>query len=231
MTRHLLERFPGFPEGKLRMISLPEVLFTDLVPYIDDLQELQLTLLVLCSLARRRAKVAPWVTRAELLADPAVREVIASEGEAALDCLLEKCVTRGVLLSASWERGDGAVEERYFANSPRGRMAVAALKRGIDAAQAEAPGRLNIYTLYEQNIGPLTALLSEELREAETTYPQDWIEEAFREAVRLNKRNWKYIWAILENWRTKGRDETDRGDREENGRKYIEGDYADFIKH
>ena len=63
----------------------------------------------------------------------------------------------------------------------------------------EVESRPNIYTLYEENIGPLTALIAEELREAEETYPADWIEEAFREAVRMNKRNWKYVHAILKN--------------------------------
>jgi hypothetical protein len=47
------------------------------------------------------------------------------------------------------------------------------LQRGIDPAQTEAPQRPNIYALYEQNIGPLTALLSEDLQEAEQTYAQD----------------------------------------------------------
>jgi DnaD/phage-associated family protein len=110
-------------------------------------------------------------------------------------------------------------------------MAVAALERGLDPAQVEVTERPNIYSLYEQNVGPLTALLSEDLQEAEETYPPEWIEEAFREAVRLNKRSWKYIRAILERWQTEGRDEIDRRAGEEDGRRYIEGKYADFIQH
>ncbi len=222
--------FSGFAEGKQTMVSLPEAVFTELVPQIDDLRELQVTLLILCRLAQRQARVAPWVTRDELLNDPVVRQVAAA-GSTDLDGLLAQAVARGTLLTVSWKRGDDVVEQRYLANSPKGRMAVAALQRGIDPAQTEAPQRPNIYALYEQNIGPLTALLSEDLQEAEQTYAQEWIEEAFREAVRMNKRNWKYIQAILENRRTKGRDEIHRGDREEDGRKYVEGDYADFIKH
>ena len=75
----------------------------------------------------------------------------------------------------------------------------------------------------------LTPLIAEELREAEQSYPAEWIEEAFREAVRLNKRNWKYIRAILERWSTEGK--VDRKDRREGRRRDIDGKYAEYIKH
>ena len=67
--------------------------------------------------------------------------------------------------------------------------------------------RPDIFVLYEQNIGLLTPPIADELRQAEQTYPAGWIEEAFREAVALNKRSWRYIHAILERWRTQGRGE------------------------
>ncbi len=227
----LLWRFSGFPEGKVPVVRLPELVFTELVPHIDDLQELQVTLVVLWRLARRQARVAPWVTREELLSDAVLRQALGDEGEVQLDLALARAVARGTLLELARERADGSEEWRYFANGPRGRMAVAALERGLDPAQVEISERPNIYTLYEQNVGPLTALLSEDLREAEETFSAEWIEEAFREAVRLNKRSWKYIRAILERWQTEGRDEIDRRAGEEDGRRYIEGKYADFIQH
>ncbi len=223
-------QFSGFPEGKAALVQLPDLLFTDLIPRIDDLLELQVTLLILWRLARRRAQVAPWVTRAELLADAAVQQALGPGGETALDGALARAVARGTLLAAEHARAAG-VERRYLANGPQGRMVVAAWRRGVEPAQAEAPARPNIYTLYEQNVGPLTALLSEELQEAEETYPAVWIEDAFREAARLNKRSWKYIHAILKRWQTEGRDEIRRRAGEEDGRRYIEGEYADFIQH
>ena len=65
--------------------------------------------------------------------------------------------------------------------------------------------RPNIYKLYEQNIGPLTPLIADALKEAEAEYPPEWIEEALDEAVRRNKRNWKYVEAILRGWKEEGR--------------------------
>jgi DnaD/phage-associated family protein len=65
--------------------------------------------------------------------------------------------------------------------------------------------RPNIFVLYEQNIGLLSPLLADELKDAADQYPPEWIEEAFREAVQHNKRKWSYIRAILRRWETEGR--------------------------
>ncbi len=66
--------------------------------------------------------------------------------------------------------------------------------------------RPNIFTLYEKSIGALYGNISEELKDAETQYPPEWLEDAFAEAVRQNKRNWAYISAILKRWQNEGRD-------------------------
>jgi DNA replication protein len=68
--------------------------------------------------------------------------------------------------------------------------------------QVERP---NIFVLYEQNIGLLSPLIAEDLKDAADQYPAEWIEAAFREAVQHNKRKWTYIRAILRRWETEGR--------------------------
>jgi DNA replication protein len=75
-------------------------------------------------------------------------------------------------------------------------------QRNTVEVQLERP---NIFVLYEQNIGLLSPLIAEELRDAADHYPPEWIEAAFREAVMQNKRSWKYISAILRNKETEGR--------------------------
>src|SRR5581483_2462354 len=60
--------------------------------------------------------------------------------------------------------------------------------------------RPNVYALYEQHLGPLTPLLAEQLRDAERMYPRAWIEGAILQAVHYNKRNWRYVQAILADW-------------------------------
>jgi DnaD/phage-associated family protein len=93
------------------------------------------------------------------------------------------------------------------------------------------PDLPNIFQLYEENIGPLTPMLADTLREAETAYPAAWIEEAMRIAVENNVRRWRYVEAILNSWKEEGRDEQDRRDTEKDRRRYIEGKFAKFIEH
>ena len=94
------------------------------------------------------------------------------------------------------------------------------------------PERPNIFKLYEENIGPLTPLIADALKDAEKTYPPDWVAEALGIAVKNNKRNWKYVEAILRRWKEEGHaKKQDRRDAQEDGRRYAEGEYADFIEH
>jgi DnaD/phage-associated family protein len=67
------------------------------------------------------------------------------------------------------------------------------------------PERPNVFRLYEQNIGLLTPLIAEQLIAALEAYPQSWIEEAIAEAVAYNRRSWRYVQRILDQWATNGR--------------------------
>jgi DnaD/phage-associated family protein len=155
---------------------------------------------------------------------------------------LGRAVARGVLLEAHVETSHGP-ESYYFINSPKGRAALRAVQSGQwrPAAAGEAPAPApretpNVFRLYEENIGPLTPLLAETLGEAEDAYPADWIEDAIRIAVQNNKRTWRYVAAILDRWQREGRygkqeKPQDRSDSPEARRKYVEGDYSEFIEH
>ncbi|HUT96533.1 MAG TPA: DnaD domain protein, partial [Dehalococcoidales bacterium] len=89
----------------------------------------------------------------------------------------------------------------------------------------------DIFSLYEQNIGMLTPMIAEELRDALKVYPENWINDAIKEAVSNNKRKWSYISAILERWTTEGRDDgTYRGDsKKTDPDKYIKGKYGHMV--
>jgi len=174
--------------------------------------------------------------RRHLAEDERLMSTLAQPGLAADDALddaLERAVTRGTLLRAA--AGDGA--EVFVLNTPKGRAAMEALKRGewapdntlYEGLEADRP---TIYSLYEQNIGPLTPMIAETLKDAEVSYPMAWIEDAIRLAVENNARKWRYVEAILKDWSTRGRDERkDRGDSQEARRRYVEGEFADYIEH
>lgn len=225
--------FTGFPSGKVKLTPVPAQFFSELLPEISHLGELKVTLYAFWFLDRLETPLR-YLTYADFSGDELLAKGLGTES---LDDSLERAVQRGTLLRVLPE--DGSKEQSlFFLNSPRGRAAVQALQRGewnpdwADHAQLVLTvERPNIYRLYEQNIGPLTPLISESLEEAERTYPATWIEEAFKIAVEKNVRRWKYIEKILSSWQEEGRDQTDRRNTEKDRRRYIEGEFADFIEH
>ena len=64
----------------------------------------------------------------------------------------------------------------------------------------------NIFQIYQDNIGMLTPMNSEILKDIEDEYPVGWFEDATLEAVKNNKRNLAYIAAILKRWKVDGKD-------------------------
>jgi len=230
-----MKSFTGFPSGKVRMTHVPATFFSELLPHIDHLGELKVTVYAIWHLDRQEGNVR------FLLADDFLRDekFIRCFGESdeerksALTDALDRACQRGTFI-----RMVGGKTSVYFLNSPHGRTAAEALSRGEwtleDFAANEislAMERPNIFELYEKNVGPLTPIISQTLQDAEKEYPAEWIEEAIRSAVLKNARNWRYVEAILRSWKEKGRDETNRRDTQEDRRKYIEGEFADFIEH
>ncbi len=142
---------------------------------------------------------------------------------------LGKCLERGTLLKVENE-----ANAFYFLNSPRGRLTAEAFAKGQwrESTQGYAPlNKSNIFKLYEENIGALTPLLADMLREAEKNYPSAWFEEAFEIAVSRNIRNWKYVEAILARWKENGKDERrDSKDSVQDAKRYTEGEFSEFFK-
>jgi len=226
--------FPGFPEETTNQIRIPEQFFRHVLPGIDKLDELKLTLYVFWRLDRLEGAFR-YLRLSDLLQDTQLVSSMGKDPDKArigIETALGRAVRRGTLLQAEADEGQGKI---IFLNSAKGRAAVEAIKRGEWRASTESnppveifPERPNIFQLYEANIGPLTPMIADALRDAETTYQANWIEDAFRIAVERNKRNWHYIEAILHRWQEGGRDDrkdqSDRRDTEEARRRYAQWD-------
>jgi DNA replication protein len=234
-----MKGFAGFPAGKQPYTPVPNLFFSELLPDVDHLAELKVTLHVFWLLAQQKGE-RPCVSGLELAADRRLLAGLATPGMSPVEALhdaLDRAVARRTLLRVTGG-ADPARHDWYFVNSEKGRQAVDDLLAGKwSPTEPDQPVQLdsqrpNVFVLYEQNIGPLTPLLAEELMEAEDTYPASWIQDAFREAVDLNKRSWRYVQRILERWAAEGKeDETTRRGDERDRRRFIEGDYADYIEH
>ena len=66
---------------------------------------------------------------------------------------------------------------------------------------------MEISKAYQSEIGMLTPIIADELKDAIDTYPSKWILDAVHEAAIQNKRGWKYILAILKRWHAQGNQE------------------------
>jgi DnaD/phage-associated family protein len=86
------------------------------------------------------------------------------------------------------------------------------------ASESESESiRPDIFLFYEQEIGPLTAMISDELKQAEKDYPHGWVREAIHEAAIHNKRSWKYVDTILKRWKRDGYKTDNRSNYKDDG--------------
>jgi len=205
--------FEGFRAGQ-RAQAIPVQFFTEVLPTIEDADELRVTLYALYALGRPGRQ--PVTRVGELATEPPLTRSYGDRTAEVVQRSIEAASARGVLLSVALEDGDVLVlmnndggrrlRDRIVAGSEK--VAGARPVAHVSVAQASRPA-----AAYEQEIGTLTPSVAAALAEAETLYPPEWIVDALREAVRQNKRSWAYAEAILRRWKTEGRsDEVTAGD-------------------
>jgi DNA replication protein len=236
-----MEQFKGFPT-KMQFTPLPNVFFSVLLPQISDITELKVTLYLLATLYRRRG-YPRFVSLGELLGSTSLMRSLSRADEVPAEALaraLEMATKRGTILHLILDK-TGATENVYFLNTELDRETVAKIQSGelsLLGLKARRQGYLeteeppDIFTLYEQNIGMLTPMIAEELKEAERLYPADWIRDAVREAVTQNRRKWSYISAILERWSSEGRESGAhrRDSKKQDPDKYLRQKYGHVVQ-
>lgn len=235
----MTEPFDGFAPGKQPTFAIYSAFISELLPMIDDLAELKVTLYFMWAVQQREGRFR-YLRRQDFLNDAGFMAGLAGfdfAPETTLDAALASACARGTLLAAQVTLA-GETEQLYFINSQLGREAVEQVERGgwlpglMEAPVEIIPPRPNIYRLYEDNIGPLTPLIADTLRDAEKEYPASWLEEAIRIAVESNARSWRFVQVVLDRWRREGRKhEVSERPAEQDGRRYVTGKYADYIEH
>jgi DNA replication protein len=226
--------FPGFHEGSAKQVHIPEQFFRHVLPGIDKLDELKLTLYIFWHLERMEGNFK-YLHLNDLFSDANLIKSMGKDPDKArvvIENALRSAVKRGTLLQAEVIEGQDRI---ICLNTAKGQAAMQAIKQGdwhgspsTSPAGEPKSEHLNIFQLYEANVGPLTPMIADALRDAEKTFPENWVEDAFRIAVERNRRNWHYIEAILQRWQEGGRDDRkdqpDRRDTEEARRRYAQWD-------
>jgi DnaD/phage-associated family protein len=232
-----MQGFGGFPR-KGRLIRIPGLFFSDLLPQIDHLGELKVTLYCFWRLQQQKGQRL-YIRASDMAADRVFMAGLGVREEDQHETLregLERAVARGTLLHAHFKE-KGRITDLYFVNTDRGRAMIEAIEKGEWQAGDEpkvlldlSVERPTIFTLYEQNVGPLTPLLSDRLRDLEETYSEDWLSEAIQIAVKQNARNLRYIEAILRRWQEEGRIDVRDMEVPKDYKRYISGKYKDEIE-
>jgi DNA replication protein len=231
-----MEQFKGFP-AKSQFTAVPNAFFSALLPQISDIAELKTTLHIFQTLYSKRG-YPRFTSYQELLGNKSLMSSL--KDEKALRNALEAAIKRGTILHLALDR-DGKTEDIYLLNTESERQAMAKIESGelkLSGLKAKEPALVDkeelpdVFTLYEQNIGMLTPMIAEELRDALKLYTESWIRDAIKEAVNHNKRKWSYISAILERWTSEGRDDgTYQRDSEKTGPdKYFKQKYGNIVQ-
>lgn len=235
--------FTGFPRS-VRCTPVPDPLLGSLLEQISDIAELKVALRCIWLLQQQRGSL-PVLPVIQLLSDRVLvggLKTLGDEPQVAVLRGFQAAVDRGILLE--YREGTSQPEKTYFLlNTEAGRRALARwTKAGVVPVSSSATEKQltasvtgeiprekpNIFAQYEDNIGTISPMLAEELKEAEAEYSWSWIDEAFKIAVTQNKRNWGYISAILRRWAAEGRDggkengKSGRYTQTDNPEKYIE---------
>ncbi len=218
-----MNKFPGFTSSET-FTQVPDSLFR-LMNEIGGLDELKVTLYVLWRIEHIEGRFR-YLSRSEILEDNGFMSQMSA---AEVDSGLEKALRRGTLLSVENESGG-----LWMLNSPRGRATAEALRnsRGGESARIPPPipqPRPNVFKLYEENIGPLTPLMADTLKDAEKDFPAEWLAEAFTIAVERNKRHWKYIAAILRRWKDEGYEGKNRKDAGQAPKRYSDSQFSEYL--
>lgn len=204
------------------VVAVPASFLTDIVPAITSIEELQVSLAAIRLYDAAGGFTEPLADKA-ILRDRALRSALRVEGsprapDARIAKGLDLALARGTLVRLL------STEARkrstfYYLNTPENRATIRMMESGqIPAPRSLWPDeqppsitidRPNAFRLYEQNIGPLTPLIADQISRAIEGYPADWIEDALAEAVTYNRRSWRYVTRILENWQAYGRQDKD----------------------
>jgi len=234
-----MKRFKGFPPGKVKFTPIPNPFFSELLPKIDHLGELKVSIYALWLLDKQSGNVR-YFKEADIANDEVFMSGMGGDPQMARKSLhdsLNRAVKRGTFLRTTYLQGEEEITI-YFLNSPKGRKGWQATQRGewkpdldTEVTIALSTEKPNIYQLYEEHIGPLSPMIADMLKDAEETYPSHWIEKAIRIALKANVRRWSYVEKILRSWQ-EGKDDArrPRENSEEDARKYVEGEFSDYIK-
>lgn len=215
---------------------LPHEFFTQVLPSITRIEEL-VALLQIYQVCGRDGHFRPYFVI------EAIESILGPDDVLTFRTGLTQAIEHDFILPPIPTKHKDATVSIGVINNPAGRQVHEIFRTGgITIPESEfeisfEPPRANIFKLYEANIGPLSPMIADALRELDQNYPADWVEEAISIAVRNNARKLRYIEAILKSWQEEGKHErTDKKRRKKTSEQfdpegYTDGEFSDFLDY
>ena len=167
--------FKGFPRS-VRYLPVPAPMFGPLLEQIKDASGFIITLRIIWMLQQKKGRLR-YVSSEEVFGDKILANALGSKE--AIQNSINMVVKGGILLQIRRENASDA----FMLNSESDREIASDIGSIYESNNQPAdPWEIEntppeIYSLYEQNIGILTPIMSEKLTEAEDKYPTGWIKD------------------------------------------------------
>lgn len=122
-------------------------------------------------------------------------------------------IVKGDMVSPNEPKKDDMVSERVTSHPEKDdtMSSEPSVNRKSEPSQLNGDHRFaEACTAYEGNIGMLTPIVSEKIRNAVDDHPDGWVVDAIYIAAEANKRSWRYVNGILRNWERQGYQDVNR---------------------
>jgi len=97
--------------------------------------------------------------------------------------------------------------------------------RTVKEPSLQANGNGAVFSLYEQEIGMMSKIISDQIVDAVDEFGAGFVEEAIGIAVKNNIRKWSYVDGVLQRWRANGKQDNrknvEKVERQEGGGLYV----------
>jgi DNA replication protein len=188
-------------------VTLSNTYYEEYVVTATSLDELQVILAI--SRASAKGDENAGVSEEVLLRDVLLAQAMGVDGADApppsrVLRALEMATRRGALQRRARSAGDRQIVLYSLSDrthSGTGEQPVS--RQGPESKPGD--GAPSVFAAYERNIGVLTPLVADQISAALELYPTDWLHDAIEEAVAYNRRQWRYVHRILQNWTAEGR--------------------------
>ena len=204
--RFATSKFAGFGQD-VRFTPVPNPLLSGILESMNSLDELKVVLRAIWISHSKGLWQA--VTKAELCSDKTVAKMLNASGkelEERVQRALDDAQSKAIFITYGTGADQAYLLNTYYNRQQLMRTNTPSQEPGnehdvlptIESADL-IPAERNAFTAYEENIGPLTPMIADALRDMLTRHSDYEIVKAINDAVLANARNWRYISAILRN--------------------------------